>query len=90
MAEAVGDGGLIVPARDARAFADACTTLLLNDALRGRLAAAGRRRALEMFTIDRLVNDFRTLYDDVARRHPRSAVPAPRSPLRLAYSSEAR
>jgi glycosyltransferase involved in cell wall biosynthesis len=86
----VGDGGLIVPARDPRAFADACTTLLLNDALRGRLAAAGRRRAHEMFTIDRLVNDFRAVYDDVARRYAQSPVPAPRSPLRLARSSEAR
>ncbi len=77
MAEAVGEGGLVVPARDPHAFADACVRLLLDSALRRRLAAAGRHRAQEVFTLDRLVADFRELYGAAARRDvlPRSVPP---------------
>ncbi|SFN87270.1 Glycosyltransferase involved in cell wall bisynthesis [Pseudonocardia ammonioxydans] len=76
MAEAVGRGGLVVPARDPRALADACTRLLLDDRLRRRLADLGRRRALEEFTVDRMVGDFRAIYRDVVPGHeePETAV----------------
>lgn len=69
MAEAVGPGGLVVPARDPQALADACTRLLLDDRLRRRLADLGRRRALEEFTVHRMVDDFRAIYRDVAPGH---------------------
>lgn len=62
MAEAVGAGGLLVPAGDADAFADACVTVLTDRDLRHRLAAAGRRQALTHFTLDRFLADIRTLY----------------------------
>lgn len=45
------DGGLLVPPDDARAIADAVSTLLHNDARRQSLAAAGRRRAEAAFDI---------------------------------------
>jgi glycosyltransferase involved in cell wall biosynthesis len=43
--EIVGDGGLLVPAGDDDAFADACARLLVDDALRRTAGEAGRRRA---------------------------------------------
>ncbi|MFP5072076.1 GT4 family glycosyltransferase PelF [Pseudonocardia nantongensis] len=66
MSEAVGPSGLIVPARDPEALADACAQLLLDGPLRRRLADRGRRRALEMFTVHRMVDNFRRIYQDVA------------------------
>ena len=65
MPEAVGPGGLVVPARNPDALADACIRLLLDKPLRRRLADRGRRRALEMFTVHRMIDDFRRIYRDV-------------------------
>ena len=61
-AEAVGPGGIVVPARDVDAFADACTTLLTDPEQRARLAAAGREHALARFTLERFLTDVRDLY----------------------------
>jgi glycosyltransferase involved in cell wall biosynthesis len=59
MPEAVQDGvtGRIVPARDPQALADALASVLEDEALRRELGAAGRRRFLERFTADRMVED---------------------------------
>ncbi|GAA1868001.1 hypothetical protein GCM10009836_55580 [Pseudonocardia ailaonensis] len=75
MAEAVGDGGLVVPAADATAFAEACVRLLQDHVLRARLAARGRERALEMFSLDRFTDHFRGVYGSLVHRTP---IPAPR------------
>lgn len=77
MAEAVGDGGVVVPARDPLAFADACTRLLVEPDLRRELAATGRRRAMEHFALDRFLADIRTLY----RSSRPSGIPTPRPPV---------
>ncbi|MBX5491097.1 MAG: glycosyltransferase family 4 protein [Chloroflexi bacterium] len=45
--EVVGDAGLTVPAEDTDALAAALARLLLDDALRAQLAAAGRARAAQ-------------------------------------------
>jgi glycosyltransferase involved in cell wall biosynthesis len=45
--ETLGDAGVLVPPGDAEAFADALAAVLHDDELRGRLVAAGRRRAAE-------------------------------------------
>jgi glycosyltransferase involved in cell wall biosynthesis len=57
--EAVQDGltGHIVPARDPAALAGALASVLENEERRRELGAAGRRRFLERFTADRMVED---------------------------------
>ncbi|GAA4713196.1 hypothetical protein GCM10023215_65100 [Pseudonocardia yuanmonensis] len=70
MAEAVGDGGLVVPAGDAPAFAAACIRLLRDHGLRRELAARGRRRALELFTLERFADHFRSVYVSLVQRRP--------------------
>ncbi|GAA2885792.1 hypothetical protein GCM10010472_49980 [Pseudonocardia halophobica] len=70
MAEAVGDGGLVVPAGDAPAFAAACIRLLRDHELRHELAGRGRRRALELFTLERFAENFRSVYVSLTQRRP--------------------
>lgn len=71
VAEAVGDAGLVVPARDPEAFARACLHLLGSPQARARSAAASRARVLEHFTLERSTQQFRVLYGAVlAQRAP--------------------
>ncbi len=67
VAEAVGDAGLVVPPRRPELFADACTTLLLDHEARRAHAERARVRVIELFTLDRSLDAFRTIYDDVVR-----------------------
>jgi phosphatidyl-myo-inositol dimannoside synthase len=55
--EAVVDGetGIVVPPRDVGAVRDAIARMLGDDALRARLGAAARARAVETFAYERLV-----------------------------------
>jgi L-malate glycosyltransferase len=57
--EAVEDGvtGRVVPPRDPRALADALAEALGDEARRRALGAAGRRRFLERFTADHMVDE---------------------------------
>ena len=73
--EAVEDGisGRVVPARDPEALADALASVLADEARRRQLGAAGRRRFLERFTADRMVED--TLL--VVREPPADGRPTP-------------
>jgi glycosyltransferase involved in cell wall biosynthesis len=54
--------GLIVPARDPEAFADACVELLTDEPRRTAMAAAARRHALETATLDRTLAAYRSAY----------------------------
>ncbi|MFN0284069.1 MAG: GT4 family glycosyltransferase PelF [Kineosporiaceae bacterium] len=65
VAEAVGEAGLVVPPSNPDAFAQACLRLLRDDAERHRLAYAARARVTELFTLERSLNAFRTIYADV-------------------------
>jgi glycosyltransferase involved in cell wall biosynthesis len=62
--EIVQDGvtGLLVPPRDDAAMADAICRVLRNPAMAARLGAAGKRRVLEQFSIERLVAETQRLY----------------------------
>jgi len=73
--EAVGDTGLVVPPGSPARFAEACLTLLGDDSLRHRLAAAARARALEFFTIDGAIGRFDEIYSFLAAGHPLPVVP---------------
>jgi glycosyltransferase involved in cell wall biosynthesis len=57
-----GVNGLIVPARDPSALAEAIRRLLAEPALRRRMAAESRRLAEERFTEERIVAETLALY----------------------------
>ena len=58
-----GEHGLFVPAKDAEALAIAVATLDDDRERLIRLAKAARRRVLERYTVARLAEDFRELYN---------------------------
>jgi glycosyltransferase involved in cell wall biosynthesis len=61
--EVVGDAGLLVPPRDARAVAEAIRALLRDDAYRAERAAAARRKAAA-YTWDRTARLTRAVYEE--------------------------
>jgi len=61
-----GRTGLVVPAGDADALRAAMRQLLEDAALRSRMGAAGRARVEEEFTIGRLRERLRLLYEEAA------------------------
>jgi glycogen synthase len=61
--------GLVTPVGDARALASAIVRVLSNRELAAGMGAAGRRRALEDFGLDRYVQEYESLY---ARLHAAS------------------
>jgi glycosyltransferase involved in cell wall biosynthesis len=63
--EAVVEGttGLVVPAGEVGPLRDALEQLAEDPEQRKRMGEAGRRRALELFTTDRMARDFERVYD---------------------------
>lgn len=91
VSEALGDTGRLVPPRDPEAMAAACLALLDDDALRRRLGAQARERALANFTVDRAIGAFGEIYagltprrmtDGLPPRWGSSTAPAPALPVR--------
>ena len=66
--EAVEDGvtGRVVPPRDPDALAAALVEVLGDPQRRDAMGAAGRRRFLERFTADRMVEETLAVYGEVA------------------------
>jgi len=62
--EIIQDGttGLLVPAQDSRALAEALIRLLNHDALAARIGTAGREYVKQNFSFERLVRDIDQLY----------------------------
>jgi glycosyltransferase involved in cell wall biosynthesis len=60
-----GVSGLLVPPRDSAMLADAMLTVLGNPVLASNLAAAGKRRITEMFSIERSVQQVECLYQEL-------------------------
>ena len=56
----------LVPARDPQQLADALQALASDAEGRARLGIAGRRRAEERFSLDRMVREYRDVYERVA------------------------
>jgi len=67
--EAVEDGvtGLLVPPREPEPLAAAMAELLGDGERRKRMGEAGRARALDRFSVDRMVAEMEALYESLAR-----------------------
>lgn len=67
--EAVLDGrtGLIAPPRDSAGLASAIMMLLADPVRMREMGKAGRRRAEEEFSLERMVREMERLYDDLAQ-----------------------
>jgi glycosyltransferase involved in cell wall biosynthesis len=65
--ELVGEAGVLVPPRDERALAQAIGELASNPARRVALAAAGRERVVQTFSVDRLAELTRSAWRRATR-----------------------
>jgi len=68
--EVIGGTGLVVPAGDPGALAQACVALLRDPERCARLGAAARERALELFTVEQNVAAFDAIYLDILAHSP--------------------
>lgn len=66
--EVIADAGLVVPEGDAQALAKALRRMLSDGALRSRLKRAGRERAVENFSWERVAERTYELFSEVLRR----------------------
>jgi glycosyltransferase involved in cell wall biosynthesis len=57
--------GILTPAGDVAALAEAMTMVLENESLRSRLGANGRERARRYFNIDRQISDYTKWYGEI-------------------------
>ncbi|MDO4784022.1 MAG: GT4 family glycosyltransferase PelF [Propionibacteriaceae bacterium] len=83
VAECVGrDGkyGIVVPARDPKAFADALIWLLTEHQARREMGRAARERALDKYSIDVFRHRYQTLYDCLGPRRSAPGEPTRREP----------
>ena len=70
LAEVIEDGqtGLLVPPRDAAAFAQAIRRLMQDEALRTHVIEQGRRRVEERFSVERMVDETLRVYEECLRQ----------------------
>jgi glycosyltransferase involved in cell wall biosynthesis len=72
-----GENGLLVPAKDASALADAIQRLLQDPTLRARMEGRSREIAVREFSMDRIVQETLAVYRDLLGEFSRhSAFPA--------------
>jgi glycosyltransferase involved in cell wall biosynthesis len=64
--EQLGDSGVLVPPGDRDALRDALARVLQDDDLREQLAARGRKRVAERFSVARMVDAMKECYRDAA------------------------
>lgn len=68
VAEAIGTTGIVVPPHSPEALGRACARLLMNRDERLACGVASRERALQLFTLDRLLGTMRILYGEAVHR----------------------
>ncbi|MFK5633670.1 GT4 family glycosyltransferase PelF [Ornithinimicrobium sp. LYQ103] len=73
VAEAVGDGGLVVPPQDPEALGRALVRVLQDDDLRAQMGRVARLRVRDQFTVDRWTGAYGDLYAQVTGRAGSSA-----------------
>ena len=64
--EAIGDCGTVVPPKRPQRFAEALCDLLARPKEAVALGKRARTRALELFTLDGCLANYRALYNEVA------------------------
>jgi glycosyltransferase involved in cell wall biosynthesis len=67
--EVVEDGktGILVPPKNPAALANAIIKLLKNPGLRKQMGEAGRKRAEEYFTMEKMVKEYEDVYDEIIK-----------------------
>jgi glycosyltransferase involved in cell wall biosynthesis len=63
-----GKTGLLVPRQDVQALADALDTLIQSPETRQRMGEAGRQKFLQEFTVERMINETKTIYEQVLEK----------------------
>jgi glycosyltransferase involved in cell wall biosynthesis len=76
VSEALGDCGLLVPARKPQAMAEAISFLLSSNDERRRLGEMARARALKHFTEEQFLNSYRSVYRKLLSWGPPKMLPA--------------
>ncbi|MBA4156281.1 MAG: glycosyltransferase family 4 protein [Gemmatimonadetes bacterium] len=73
--ELVADGveGRLIPVRDSVALADAAIELARDPALRDRMGRAGRERSQREFTVQRMLEQYENIFDQVVKEHERTS-----------------
>lgn len=64
--ELLGDAGALAPAADPRGFADQLRELLRDEARRSTLARAARQRAVERYSVTRMIRDYADALEGLA------------------------
>ena len=67
-----GVNGLLVPARDSVALAEAMIRVLANSQLAAGFREAGRRRVTELFSMERSIGEVQSLYRHLVEAHERA------------------
>jgi glycosyltransferase involved in cell wall biosynthesis len=78
LGEILGEPGLLAPPGDSRALADILSGLLDDPGRISELGAANRRRAEERFSVEAMVDAYRSLYADCLRSSTRASSSANR------------
>lgn len=60
-----GETGLLVPHQDVQALADALHTLIQSSEIRQQMGKAGRQKFEQEFTIERMVDETRAIYEQI-------------------------
>ena len=63
-----GKTGLLVPDKDVEELAKAISTLIESPELRQQMGKAGRQKFLDEFTIERMIDETRTVYEQVLKQ----------------------
>jgi glycosyltransferase involved in cell wall biosynthesis len=83
-----GEAGLLVPAADPDALADAIQRLTLDSELRESLARRGRARAEEEFAVENVVANLIYRFGSDALRKEESLAPSEKEPARIQVGSD--
>ncbi len=62
-----GVNGILLPDNNSSLLLDALNSLLKDDVQRHRMGMSGRQRVEEAFSLQRMVNDYRSLYEEAVR-----------------------